>query len=758
MKNTRRSFLTGLSLLTLATAADARSVILVKNGGSAVVPPLGFTVGDRTPLNTKLFQLPSGSSITGTNAGHFAVGTDGVVSLAAAPTGSPYTLTVAPSGATLLVTTVANRYDWNTLAQLQAAVGNAANADPTIDWQFFLPPVTIPTDSVTLTTRFNGAVTDDLDGVSTKAGFLAVANARTSRGRVSGGSMRITGLAGKSRCDGLLGFSGAGPFVVDNIRWGRTPATAAYDGRTKYLATTQAVLRATLFTTAVTGTGVVSGGAVTDLSFSNFGAGMRVGAVVNFTGTGGGGTGFRATATVQSDGTLNGATPTITGGSGYTSAPTLVPSYPVSTVAFDNPGAGYPPNRRTLLAKPGIVDTSFGYVTSLADGTLDASNFVYTANASTTFPAGTAFDVVSQTDVTPSSSFYQISVLANGTLKSNGIIRDNAFGSADPDLQKLPAPLNIRNAGRLIVEDNTFTGFYKGCQVWSYNEVDIRRNRFSKYVNDGINLYPSSAPLSDQVTGLPRVFGNDFFLLIEDVAWSNSHSDPIQVGTQTDLMNHLLIWAYNYVFTPSDDSKLTGQGMQLGDTPKLIRAIAWGNFHAQCTTNAMIIWRCDPADPSDVGYNTCIRTNKVVPGSGTAGIPATIRPGASSGYRIHHNQLGGVWDQTTGGQLFKADPGGDGSRQLATPSIAGQGTYYSDSNFFTDELVQNTGTGRSFPEVYSGGPNAFTWGGTNIGWQWWDNPLFPIRTDTSANMRADLNRIFTPVPGGLAAGTGHLAG
>lgn len=804
------NLLTGTQVTSQSTSApqvtgtptDAQSLTGVtltvtdSKGNSVTSAAISFTsvfastlttepVGRQTRSGVKVAQLPAGSVIaSGTNSGHFAVDGAGAVTVSAAGQTAglqtpDYVLAITGGTVTTLdIPTEANTFDVTTGAQSTAAETAALAAGPTVDWKIRVRNGSVITDSLTMSKVLSGAISDPNTGIQpTLAGQLAL-NRGVNIASVSGGSITF---GPRTQYGAKLAvaptFQGCGPYLVENFDFTKTATADNYNA--KFNSVTQPFLwkpEVSISKTSAVTISVASPAVVTwtahglkpnyPVVFSNSGGALPTGITAgttyyvdtvtdanNFTlrTTPPGGTGTAVAATAAGTGTQT-ATTTAGGVIG------------VGTITQNGVGYLASTNVRKIYItyKASGAGSGFnGWFDANDDGTIDATSpLTVTAtgtlyDSTTNFRAPTVSEGVQistqQTDIS-TATVPQCTISVNGTVKANMIFRGNRWGTQAGNVNRYNTCVWARQFGKLIFENNVCDGFYAGLQCFAGDELDIRNNEVKNYVNDGVDFYPSATVLAGQTQMLSRFHDNLFYMLNDtSVDWSNSHSDPLQIGSGGDLLDHATLDVYNFMYTPSDVTKLTGQGFQNGDTTKNIRARIANNFWTGSTTNMAIMWRCDPANPSIAVNNTGIRQRRADDTAiGTSAIPATIRPAAAGGYRITGNVIGEVWDQVSGAH-FNTDPVG-GSR-VGGGTI---GTYYSDNNGYVNEQTPNTGNGDSFPEVFAGGPSAFVWMGPVIGWQ-----IAPgvIRTDTAAHCKADITSIFAIAPGAAAKyqGKGFLA-
>lgn len=207
-------------------------------------------VGTLTRSGVQVYQLASGASISGTNAGHFAVDANGVVTVSsagqtAALNGGPYTLTVTGDSAvtSLAIPTEAGTldiYDTVDAASLTAAVNYAYSTAPSgTDWVVRPRAGSASTATVTDGIRFNakifgganGAMVDPNKGVVDETAIV-----RNAKASITGGSLtikprvvetaKIVGFASTTTGAGLA-LWGCSGFIVDGMV---IEATAGADG------------------------------------------------------------------------------------------------------------------------------------------------------------------------------------------------------------------------------------------------------------------------------------------------------------------------------------------------------------------------------------------------------------------------------------------------------------------------------------------------------------------------------------------------
>ncbi len=163
----------------------------------------------------------------------------------------------------------------------------------------------------------------------------------------------------------------------------------------------------------------------------------------------------------------------------------------------------------------------------------------------TAVPTSDAYNrAVGNADTTSVSTFYQLTVLKNGTYTTPPkiIVSGNRFGgnAVNSNPLRWGQAIFMNIAETAIVEDNEFDGFYIGLSFSSVRRAVSRRNAFQNQTNDAIRALGNASTDLTSFTSMRCEFtDNVIWNLCADTNWAGAHSDGIQFGTGTDNVVYL---------------------------------------------------------------------------------------------------------------------------------------------------------------------------------------------------------------------------
>ena len=388
------------------------------------------------------------------------------------------------------------------------------------------------------------------------------------------------------------------------------------------------------------------------------------------------------------------ATPTLSGGSAHITARTAFS--PIITGSLEITGSG--PIKVSGMTFANIPDSE-SY--NRDDGGADTNTL---AGATT-----------KQLIVSTSGSFPN---------KSDVWITGNRFGSRafNSDNGYWGTCIDISQADKAVVEDNDFDGFYIGTIFSSCEYAACRRNDYHNFLVDAIRCMNNrTADMSGSVVEF-KCTGNYIWDYVADLDWTGAHGDGVQVGTSSDEVDHDITISRNYIYLPvealedpTSGEQRVSQGIYTDDVTGgiTIDGTIAENFVC-CTASAGIaLW---------TGTVTCAN-NTVV-----------------------KDTINAEPDGNSGGADIRVR---DGTNHLVTGNIVTAindegGTHTATNNHLIDHDT-NSGTASSYFDTFDGPMTD----DATLGPQW------TVRTDTSVNLKADIDSVFNDKSGGSGEGLGH---
>lgn len=338
---------------------------------------------------------------------------------------------------------------------------------------------------------------------------------------------------------------------------------------------------------------------------------------------------------------------------------------------------------------------------------------------------GIVFDgIVFSRVTTPGSSLsvYQASVERNTShpAEPKVIFKNCKFGGADhnANYRSWINSLQIVVARDAVVEDCFFNGYYMGVTFLSVERGVARRNQFTQSAGDSIRSFGNATADLANFTLCRREFTSN--VIWNPYSASTTHNDGIQIGGTSDEVEQDIFVKRNYYYGNVDTPC---QGIFLDDAPVTdINGIIAENFIMVRAPRALTLWR----GAVELRYNTCVYNCLIdkLP-SGNPNNTAGVYIGSinvDAGHSVNNNIATLLVDSSSGTPIPITD------------------------NYFSLDSKVAAADAKSYASNFNGPFTVGTYG-----------PSWTIRTDTAANLVADINTVFAPKAGSNAEGKGHLA-
>lgn len=454
----------------------------------------------------------------------------------------------------------------------------------------------------------------------------------------------------------------------------------------------------------------------------------------------------------------------------------------------------------------GVTISGLLYTASLVDANDGAAEVDYNRNATASFSGGGSLTFLSATgrggfrgtDASSSSTAHGLTITSCRAVTLSGltvprvaaetsnsaypgikinktaalsastvIIKNCALGPSDLEISVYAWPncIDAYEAEQVVIEDCTFSHYFKAIVSRHVQRTAIRRNHFSGYrEEDCIDFLLSGSSQSTTMTyGDRRCEVTDNIILPAAYLPEHTaaHSDGIQAGAAADDRGYDFFIKWNWI---AAEQACFLSGSATSAAAHMYGVIA-NNFLACCNSHGLSIMRVTAGKTLAIRNNTIVKDTPnwlldeagYTGGSSAAEIRSSVKTGANAdGVITLTDNIFQRFVFAPTSTVVSSDAGFPATWSNGTPAPTASGNAYVGFASTVGATYPNHYAGPSSapanPEGYTTDSNFRYKTGSGASrwiWEW--------RADDCADFKTDVDTIFTPDAGSPAEGVGHLS-